>query len=181
MAARARLFVLCVVFAATALVVPAGARSAELAHGPLHHRVVGYLPYWEVDNDDYLARLQWDLLSDLVYFAIEVDRDGDIYQAHGWPGERSEELIAAAELSGTRLVLGVVAADHDDDDIDAIVTDPARRTAVVSSIQRSSFSLTVPMSYGKRSPPNPRAPPVMSRSVVARINTIAANPSVITS
>ena len=47
----------------------------------LTHEVIGYLPYWEYDQ---YPNLNYELLSQINFFSIELDQFGNIYNDHNW-------------------------------------------------------------------------------------------------
>lgn len=69
---------------------------------PLEKEVFGYLPYWRYDG---YSKLNYDLLSTIAYFGVEVDGSGEIIEAHDWP---AGGLIDFAHSKGVRVVLTVI-------------------------------------------------------------------------
>ncbi|MBN1355808.1 hypothetical protein JXA40_06000 [bacterium] len=67
----------------------------------LTHTVYGWYPYWM--GDDYL-NLQWDLLSHISFFSLETNSNGNITDAHGWPGSWTG-LIDTAQAAGVTLTI----------------------------------------------------------------------------
>ena len=47
----------------------------------LTHEVIGYLPYWEYDQ---YSNLNYELLTQINFFSIEIDQFGDIENSHNW-------------------------------------------------------------------------------------------------
>ena len=47
----------------------------------LTHEVIGYLPYWEYDH---YTSLDYNLISQINYFSVELDSYGNIVNDHNW-------------------------------------------------------------------------------------------------
>ena len=45
------------------------------SHAQMQSEVVGFLPYWNLDNSKYL---HFDLLSEVFFFSLSADEDGQI-------------------------------------------------------------------------------------------------------
>ena len=45
------------------------------SHAQMQKQVVGFLPYWNLDNSKYL---HFDLLSEVFFFSLSADEDGQI-------------------------------------------------------------------------------------------------------
>jgi len=82
--------------------------------------IYGFLPYWSLEKTHHF---QLDKLTDIAYFALEIDKDGHIrtYNDEGYiePGynnwrnsEKLTNLINEAEKYGIRLSLTIIS--HDD-------------------------------------------------------------------
>lgn len=95
------------------------------------YRIYGYLPYWSLDNLEYL---ELDRLTDVAYFGIYIDGEGNfvktVEDADGiWiaePGyrnwkenEKVKQLIQACKKFDVNFALTVVA--HSDEDNDAFL------------------------------------------------------------
>ncbi len=79
----------------------------------LRREVMGFLPYWEVND----AVLDYELLSTIAYFSVGADRNGNLLKANadgtpttgwrGWTSSRLTSIINAAHAKGTRVVLTI--------------------------------------------------------------------------
>ncbi len=58
--------------------------------------VYGYYPYWVHDMSEF----QWDLLTHVAWFAIEIDSSGQVVDRHGWP---DQTMVDTAQASGTKV------------------------------------------------------------------------------
>jgi spore germination protein YaaH len=74
----------------------------------LDKEVFGYLPYWMYNN---YPNLNYDLLSTIAYFGVEVDGSGNIIEKHDWP---ATNLIDFAHRKGVRVVLTVILFNKDE-------------------------------------------------------------------
>jgi spore germination protein YaaH len=61
--------------------------------------VFGYLPYWES-----AANIQWDKLTHLGAFSIEINAQGDVTNPHGWPWT---SIVNSAHANGVKVHLVV--------------------------------------------------------------------------
>ena len=109
---------------------PAGALN------PLRREVFGFLPYWELGST-----LDYDTLSTIAYFGVNVNGDGSLYQTgHGWDGWNSSSLttvINAAHSHGTRVVLTAQSFAWG-------TTEAATQTALLSSdVARQNAAQTI--------------------------------------
>lgn len=64
--------------------------------------IFGYLPYW---GYKYYPELNYDLLTTIAYFGLDINGSGEITNAHNWP---ATELINHAHRRGVRVVPAVV-------------------------------------------------------------------------
>jgi spore germination protein YaaH len=79
----------------------------------LRRQVMGFLPYWEV-NDAYL---DYELLSTIAYFSVGADKNGNLLKTtsggtpttgwKGWTSSGLTSIINAAHTKGTRVVLTI--------------------------------------------------------------------------
>ncbi len=61
--------------------------------------IVGYLPYWLYDS---YTNLDYNLLTQINYFSVELDGNGNITNDRGWP---RTELVNFAHAQGVRVKL----------------------------------------------------------------------------
>ena len=79
----------------------------------LRKQVMGFLPYWEVND----AHLDYELLSTIAYFSVGADKNGNLLKTSsdgslttgwgGWTSSRMTSIINAAHTKGTRVVLTI--------------------------------------------------------------------------
>jgi spore germination protein YaaH len=89
--------------------------------------VYGYYPYWAGDTDS----IPWRHLTHLSYFSVEVNADGTLGSSHGWESNGAA-LVATGHASGVAVTL--TATLFDQDEIGALLADPARRTRLVDNL-----------------------------------------------
>ena len=85
----------------------------------LSRTVFGFLPYWT--GSTYL---QYDLISVLALFSVEMDQYGSVWAWHGFPGVFSEE-IASIHSAGGQAVVTVT--NFDSDEIHLIITENSQQ------------------------------------------------------
>ena len=61
--------------------------------------IVGYLPYWQYDS---YTNLDYNLLTQINYFSVELDGNGNITNDRGWP---RTELVNFAHARGVKVKL----------------------------------------------------------------------------
>ena len=79
----------------------------------LRRQVMGFLPYWEVND----AVLDYELLSTIAYFSVGSDKNGNLLKLDpdgtpttgwgGWTSSRLTSIINGAHAKGTRVVLTI--------------------------------------------------------------------------
>ena len=79
----------------------------------LRRQVMGFLPYWEVND----AFLDYELLSTIAYFSVGSDANGNLLKLDpdgtattgwgGWTSSRMTSIINGAHTKGTRVVLTI--------------------------------------------------------------------------
>lgn len=87
--------------------------------------VFGYLPYWS--SSEYL---QYELLTHLACFSVEVNADGSLGSDHGWPWPG---VISQAHQNGVKVIL--VATLFDSDDILTLITNPTYKDSFFTNIK----------------------------------------------
>jgi spore germination protein YaaH len=91
----------------SAVAAPAPLSAAQLSHR-LHVEVMGYLPYWEL-NDATVASLDYQRLTTIAFFSVgmdaagHLDRNGRGYAA--LMSDRAGAVIDAAHAAGVRAIV----------------------------------------------------------------------------
>ncbi|HEX6513461.1 MAG TPA: glycosyl hydrolase family 18 protein [Chloroflexota bacterium] len=83
-------------------------QNAAQAHARLDRQVVGFLPYWRLDDSRYIRH---DLLSEVVFFALAADENGQIdKQDPGWRWWTSSVVrnqVAHSQIDGDSFALAI--------------------------------------------------------------------------
>jgi spore germination protein YaaH len=98
-------------------------------NNPPSHEVFGYLPYWVYNT---YPNLNYNLLTTIAYFGANIDASGNITNDHDWP---AAGLINTAHANGVRVVLTAILFNSDD--LDALLSNPARRSNLVNNLLNS--------------------------------------------
>lgn len=101
--------------------------------------VIGFLPFW---NRSALHDLHYDLLTQVIFFALQIDPDGSLKKRMsdgtrepGWSTYQSQVFGAfarQAKSSGARVLISIQALDQET--IEAVVNDPQRRSRVIQQV-----------------------------------------------
>jgi spore germination protein YaaH len=107
----------------------------------LSHKVYGYLPYWSS-----YAFLEYNLLSTIAYFSIEIDGNGSVINRHGWP---NADLINRAHGRGVRVDL--VATLFNDDAIHNLIANGTARNRFINNaiaeVKRGADGLNIDFEF----------------------------------
>ncbi len=83
------------------------------SHAQMQKQVVGFLPYWNIDNSKYL---KFDLISEVFFFSLSADENGQIIKVVGnetdpgwrwWKSPTIRNLIAKAQITGGKFGLTI--------------------------------------------------------------------------
>ncbi|AJQ97025.1 putative glycosyl hydrolase [Gynuella sunshinyii YC6258] len=88
--------------------------------------IFGYLPYWAYDS---YAGLNYDLLTTIAYFGVEIDGSGALVDLRNWP---AFELIDRAHREGVRVVLTVILFNGDE--ITRLLASPENRQTLIDNL-----------------------------------------------
>lgn len=77
------------------------------------HEVFGFAPHWTFDR---LDNVNWDVLTTLAYFGMEIDEDGSIIQDdpgyQTFKSKKATEVFKTAHSYGTKVVLTITQMDN---------------------------------------------------------------------
>ncbi|HFE62869.1 MAG TPA: hypothetical protein ENK14_00440, partial [Caldithrix sp.] len=93
---------------------------------PPSREVFGYLPYWVYNS---YPTLNYDLLTTIAYFGVDINELGDIVSYHNWP---AGGLINLAHSKGVRVVLTVILFDGNK--LATLLGTPANRTNLINNL-----------------------------------------------
>ncbi len=88
--------------------------------------VFGYLPYWVYSS---YPSLNYNLLTTIAYFGVDIDENGNLVNLHHWP---ASGLIDMAHANGVRVVLTVILFDRDK--ISALLSNPTNRSRLITNL-----------------------------------------------
>jgi len=98
--------------------------SASSVFTPLKYVVYGFLPYWSLNQTKHV---QLSKLTDISYFALRIDKDGNFERDEGYYAWRNnkelEKLIEDSKKFGVRFAVTVIS--HDDDISTAFLNCPS--------------------------------------------------------
>ena len=103
-----------------------GARAARA--GRAARVAFGFLPYW-IDAD-YYDSIDFDLLTHIAPFSVEVNRDGSLGDDHGWPWTA---LVDRAHRHGVRVIL--TATLFGDEDVRILLENEVYRSRFMRQIR----------------------------------------------
>ncbi len=86
--------------------IPSVMTRSSSRHPIIQKKMYGYLPYWANDTKN----LKYSLLTDILYFACELNSDGSLGNCYGWPDAAP---IAEAHRYGVNMQLTITAFDAD--------------------------------------------------------------------
>lgn len=105
---------------------------------PTPKEIIGFFPYW---NLKYEEHQRYHLLSQVVFFGLQIDTDGNIVnrlpddtQEPGWTAFRSQKfsaLFRKAKDSGAKVLVAFQATDTDT--IDSFLADPQKRQRFIKN------------------------------------------------
>jgi len=88
--------------------------------------VYGFYPYW---MGDAYTNFQWDLLTHIAYFSIEVNSDGSLGDKHGWP---NNSLLNLAHQNGVKVVL--TAQNFSATDLSTLLSSVTNRNNLINNL-----------------------------------------------
>ncbi len=110
------------------------------SHAQMQREVVGFLPYWNLDNSKYL---KFDLLSEVFFFSLSADENGQIIKVVGnetdpgwrwWKSPVIQNLIAKTQITGGKF--GLTIAMQKNKTLESFLDNPqAQKTLINNLIQ----------------------------------------------
>jgi spore germination protein YaaH len=88
-------------------------------HAKLNKHVLGFLPYWRLDDMQYIRP---QLLSEINYFSLDLDTDGHIKTIengqtdpgwNAWQRQEVKDFITKAHIMGSEVSITVAALDNE--------------------------------------------------------------------
>lgn len=113
--------------------------SFNRPHAKMSQEVIGFLPYWRMDDIKYL---QLDLISEVIYFSITAGSDGQFVKVvknetdPGWRwwnnSDAIKDLIAKTQISGGKFSLTV--AMQKNKDLESFLNNKEAQAILISNI-----------------------------------------------
>lgn len=92
----------------------------------VYKEVLGFHPYWQGTS---WQSYQWDLLTTIAYFGVDINSNGDFTNMHSWP---VTSLINTAHSNGVRVVL--VGILFNSDAIATLLNSSTRRQNLIDNL-----------------------------------------------
>lgn len=103
-------------------------------------KTIGFFPYWNLSDEKYQ---RYHLLTQVIFFALQVERDGSIRkllddktEEPGWTAYKSQAfgmIFRKAKQSGTKVLVSVQSLEPEV--IEAVVNDPQKRQRLVTDLR----------------------------------------------
>ena len=100
--------------------------SGELSSPAVGRTVFGFYPYW---MGTAYSNFQWDLLTHIAYFSLEVNSDGSFADKHGWP---VTVLLDLAHQNDVKLVL--VTQNFTGSDLTTLLSSTTNRNNLINNL-----------------------------------------------
>src|SRR3989344_5335402 len=110
------------------------------SHAQMQKDVVGFLPYWNLDNSKYL---HFDLLSEVFFFSLTADENGQIIKIvnnetdpgwRWWKAPTIQNLIAKTQITGAKF--GLTIAMHKYKTLESFLDNPSAQKTLISNLIR---------------------------------------------
>jgi spore germination protein YaaH len=92
--------------------------SATHPHEKMAKETIGFLPYWRMDDVQYIKS---ELVSEIIFFSLTSDENGDIVKIVGnetdpgwrwWKSPNVQDLIAKTQIGGGKFSVAVAMQDN---------------------------------------------------------------------
>jgi spore germination protein YaaH len=125
-------------------------------HANLNQRVLGFLPYW---NLDYIRYLKPEELSEINYFSLNIGSDGHILQVvnnqndpgwNGWIKQSTKDFITKSQILGAKVTVTIAAQDNQT--IESVLNNNTAQQNLISDIikqvtQRNLDGINIDFEY----------------------------------
>src|SRR3990167_1877879 len=108
------------------------------SHAKMQKQVVGFLPYWNLDNSKYL---HFDLLSEVFFFSLSADENGQIVKVvnnetdpgwRWWNSPTIQNLIAKTQIAGGKF--GLTIAMQKNKPLESFLDNPIAQKTLISNL-----------------------------------------------
>jgi len=112
--------------------------SVGKSHANMQKEVVGFMPYWNLDDSKYL---QYNLLSEVFFFSLSADENGDIVKVvngqtdpgwRWWQSDTIQTLIAKTQISGGKF--GLTIAMQKNTTLESFLDNQTAQTNLISNL-----------------------------------------------
>lgn len=113
-------------------------QNAGRSHARLNRQVIGFLPYWRLDDSRYLRQ---ELLSEVIYFSLTADQSGQLVRSvngttepgwRWWMSSAVRNQIARTQIAGDKFLLSV--AMQDSGEIDALLAAAGAQQTLIDNV-----------------------------------------------
>jgi spore germination protein YaaH len=110
--------------------------SVIYPHAKLEKHVLGFLPYWRLDD---LQHIRPSHLSEINYFSLTANADGSIAKVvdgqtdpgwRSWQSDTVKNFLTRAQIAGADISITVAALDNED--IESILDSPTAQTTLIT-------------------------------------------------
>ena len=107
-------------------------------HAHMQKDVVGFLPYWRLDDTKYL---RFDLVSEVFFFSLSVDENGQIIKIvdnetdpgwRWWSSPAIQNLIAKTQITGGKF--GLTIAMQKNKTLESFLNNPSAQKTLTSNL-----------------------------------------------
>lgn len=108
------------------------------SHAQMQKNVVGFLPYWNLDNSKYL---HFDLLSEVFFFSLSSDENGQIVKVinnetdpgwRWWNSPTIQNLIAKTQITGGKF--GLTIAMQKNKTLESFLDNPSAQKTLIDNL-----------------------------------------------
>ena len=107
-------------------------------HAHMQKDVVGFLPYWRLDDTKYL---RFDLVSEVFFFSLTADENGQIIKIvnnetdpgwRWWSSPTIQNLIAKTQITGAKF--GLTIAMQKNKTLESFLDNPSAQKTLISNL-----------------------------------------------
>lgn len=108
------------------------------SHAQMEKQIVGFLPYWNLDNSKYL---KFDLLSEVFFFSLSADENGQIIKIvnnetnpgwRWWKAPVIRNLIAKTQITGGKF--GLTIAMQKNKTLESFLNNPQAQQTLINNL-----------------------------------------------
>ncbi len=107
-------------------------------HAQMTKEVIGFLPYWRMDDTKYL---RYDLVSEVIYFSLTAGADGNFIKIvknetdpgwRWWNSPTVKDLITQTQIRGGKV--SVTVAMQKNKDLETFLNNPSAQTTLIDNL-----------------------------------------------